>query len=227
VKVVDRFASPMPQRRAVGLLHYATSAMLPAMDANLAMFRRALESISAITDREWEQIRPHLSLRHFTRGSYLQSAKEPVGDVHFLVEGLVREYYTTADGREHVKSFVRAGSFTAAYGAYILARESHVWIQALEETRALVFPFAAFVALRETNLIWERINRHILEALFVAKEKREFQFLSMSASERYRLLLEDFPGIEDLVSQYHLASYLGVTPIALSRIRRRMRVANE
>ncbi len=47
----------------------------------------------------------------------------------------------------------------------------------------------------------------------------------MSASERYRLLREDFPGIEDLVSQYHLASHLGITPIALSRIRRRMRAA--
>lgn len=143
--------------------------------------------------------------------------------MHFLLDGLVREYYITDDGREHAKSFVRAGSFVAAYTDHILARPSNVWIQALEETRALVFPFAAFDALREANPVWARIDRRVLEALFAHKEHREFQFLTMDASQSYRRLLDDFPGIEDLVPQYHLASYLGITPIALSRIRRRVR----
>lgn len=117
---------------------------------------------------------------------------------------------------------MHAGRFAAAYTDGIAGRASASWIQALQETDALAVPMRTFLRLREQNPGWERINRRVLEELYAGKEQREFQLLTMTAAERYRRLLQDVPRIAE-VAQYHLASYLGITPVALSRIRRRLR----
>lgn len=184
MKPVLRLAPPAAPR-AIGLSRTHASAMLSAMEADLALFRRALEAIASIGNREWEEIRPHLSVRRFARGDLLQSAGHAVENVYFLVAGLVREYYTTPDGKERSKSFVRAGGFAAAYTDHILSRRSHMSIQALQDTRALVFPIAIFVALRETNPVWEKNqSAHSRRAVRTQREAR----VSVSYDERVRAL---------------------------------------
>ena len=63
----------------------------------------------------------------------------------------------------------------------------------------------------------------VVEAQFVAKEQREYEFLQLSAEERYRLVCEQFPSLVQHIPQHQIASYIGITPVALSRIRGRRR----
>ena len=192
---------------------------------DLARLRCIFEGLGPIGPGDWVELAAHVRPRHVARGDFLQRAGAPVVDATYILEGVVREYYTTDDGREHVKGFVREGRFAMAYADRILGRPSAIWIQALRDTRLLWFPVAVFEELRQKNLAWEVINRKLLEELYVRKEKRELEFLTLDAAERYRRLLTDQPGIEALVTQAQLASYLGITPIALSRIRSRRRVS--
>ncbi|MNG38637.1 hypothetical protein D3C84_1264130 [compost metagenome] len=61
------------------------------------------------------------------------------------------------------------------------------------------------------------------ESLYVKKERREMQLLTLSAEDRYRSFLEEFGALEKKIPQYYIASYLGITPVALSRIRAKWR----
>jgi CRP-like cAMP-binding protein len=65
----------------------------------------------------------------------------------------------------------------------------------------------------------ERIARKLAENYFMVKEQREIELVLLDASQRYRLFQQEYPGLENRIPQYHIASYLGITPTQLSRIR--------
>lgn len=70
---------------------------------------------------------------------------------------------------------------------------------------------------------WNDLLLRIYENLVIKKEKRESDFLLLNARERYEKFLDDYSMIEDVVPNYHIASYLGITDVALSRIRKEMK----
>jgi CRP-like cAMP-binding protein len=74
----------------------------------------------------------------------------------------------------------------------------------------------------ERNPCWNTIARKYVETLFIEKEKRERRLLSEDAATRYLSFQKDYPGLEDKIPQYQIASYLGITPVALSRIRKKL-----
>jgi CRP-like cAMP-binding protein len=96
-------------------------------------------------------------------------------------------------------------------------------IQALEDTETLCLPFEVSDALVARHPAWERLRRLAMERLFLEKEQREKDFLTLDATARYQAFLEREPGLASRVALHHVASYLGMTPVALSRIRRKMR----
>jgi len=77
------------------------------------------------------------------------------------------------------------------------------------------------LALRDRYLCWQEVAARYAEMLFAEKERREREFLSDDAATRYRTFLADSPDLESRLPQYFIASYLGITPVALSRIRGR------
>ena len=92
-------------------------------------------------------------------------------------------------------------------------------IQCLTDCTLLQTNFTRILALYEEYPLVERLNRVIAEDFFVKKERREMSLVMNDASERYALFQREYPDIENQVAQYHVASYLGITPTQLSRIR--------
>jgi hypothetical protein len=76
--------------------------------------------------------------------------------------------------------------------------------------------------LSDNNYELERLRRSIAERLFVGNEKKQLEMALMDATERYLIFKEQHPGLEDLIPQYHIASYLGISPTQLSRIRKNL-----
>jgi hypothetical protein len=74
------------------------------------------------------------------------------------------------------------------------------------------------------HLAWATLGRAVAQLLYVRKEQRELSFLLQSAAERYQVLLAEFPADLDAVPQYQIASYLGITPEALSRLKKQARL---
>jgi CRP-like cAMP-binding protein len=134
---------------------------------------------------------------------------------------LVRHYYVDSRGRESVKAFRGPGEFSAPYAEIILRKPSRTFIQALAPTELLTFDVTRFDALAEDSLELQRLARRFVEQHFVAKEQREYEFLQLSAEERYRQFCAERPEHLSHIPQHQVASYIGITPVALSRIRAR------
>jgi CRP-like cAMP-binding protein len=144
------------------------------------------------------------------------------GSFFFIVQGLVRFFYLTEDGKEFNKHFAMENRYAGSFHSFVLNEPCGFSIQAMEKTRTLVLPYQLLSELYERHACWERMGRTNAERLALIKEAREKELLLDSLEVRYRRVLQEFPGLVDRISQYHIASYLGVTPVALSRVRRKI-----
>jgi CRP-like cAMP-binding protein len=184
--------------------------------------RAFLERLAPIPNEEWAYVAPRLSERVFRRGEHLQREGRAVTSLYFMLEGAVRVYLLDRDGRERVRSLLFAERLAGAYYEGVLAdRPSTINIEALETTRVLVFPPRMLVALYERHACWDRVGRRIAELAYVEKEEKEHRLRLLSPEEHYRFLVAKRSPLVTRAPLRHLASYLGIRPETLSRIRRR------
>jgi CRP-like cAMP-binding protein len=139
--------------------------------------------------------------------------------IGYVRSGLLRLYYIDRDGAEANKHFCLENSMAISYGAFVQREPSPFFIQALEDCRLLTIDYDTYVDLVDGHPCWQVFARKLAEMLFALKQRRESAFLLDDAKQRYLQFLEDYPGLEDRLSQYHIASYVGITPESLSRIR--------
>ena len=147
----------------------------------------------------------------------------PVAHFAIVRSGLVRHYYVDAKGRESVKAFRGPYEVSAPYAELIQRKASRTHIEALTDTELCVFRVDAFEAAAKDSLELMRLARRFVEEHFVQKEQREYEFLMLSAEERYRQFCARLPDLLQHIPQHQVASYIGVTPVALSRIRARLK----
>lgn len=173
----------------------------------IAAVRRVAES-----ERLWRPVE-HL------RGSALMRQGDDAGHIFVLLRGLIKLAYATPDGGERVKSFI---ADRGVFGPAIDDVEERYSAVALEPSRVVALPtrwlsarFATHVELRDGAA---RLDGWIK----ARKEARERALLCDSAEQRYRDLLREQPDLAGRLQQGDIARYIGVTPIALSRIKRRI-----
>ncbi|MGC3947631.1 MAG: Crp/Fnr family transcriptional regulator [Chryseolinea sp.] len=143
----------------------------------------------------------------------------------YVVNGLFRYYYLDAKGTEFTKGFFPENNFLTSYTAMKAQQPSHFAIEAIEDSDILVIDYYHWPALYAGHPCWRQFLLALLEKGYAKKEARERELLVFNAEERYRLFLEQFPDLESRVKQHMVASYLGITPVALSRIRKSMSAA--
>ena len=141
----------------------------------------------------------------------------------FIIRGLFRYVYLSEEGTEYTKVFMPEGSFVSSYSAMVSSSPSHFSVEALEPSTVMVIPYERWQVLRKQNPEWNLLLLNLLEKGYAAKERREREFLLYDAERRYRSFLEKYPTLEQRVKQRMIASYLGITPVALSRIRKKLR----
>jgi CRP-like cAMP-binding protein len=138
----------------------------------------------------------------------------------FIHEGIVRYYVLLPDGEDTTKDFGFADSFTVSFGSAVTGRPADVAIAAVTDCALTVWPYSQIVTLYDQHTEWQRFGRRIAELLYVRKERREMSFLQQGAAARYRVAREAFPAELERVPQRLLASYLGIRPQSLSRLKR-------
>lgn len=140
----------------------------------------------------------------------------------FNAKGLFRYYYINAKGSEFTKGFFPENSFITAYSAMIRNKPSYYAIQALEDAEIAVIDYRQWQSLYDGHPCWKHFVFALLEKGYLKKEARERELLLLNAEERYINFLKEYPQLEPRIKQHLIASYLGITPVALSRIRRSM-----
>ena len=165
----------------------------------------------------------NMSLRRFGPEDYLVHAGDRSDTLYLLDSGLVRLFYTTPDGRERNKAFYRAGQVTGPVSAALTGRAAPFSIQSREDTEAISFRFTDLLAATGDNPEIARLYRDLLAEAFIRNEQREAVLLTCNAEQRYQWLLEHEPDLLERVAQFHIASYLGIDAVSLSRLKRKLR----
>jgi len=154
-------------------------------------------------------------------GEFLIRQGDPAPYIYMIREGLVKMFYITADGKEFVKSFIHEGQFTGSLAAQVEVGESTFSVVCLEPVTVEAVPFAAVKALIDEDPKVLRFFYEFFFALALKKERREYDFLCQTPENRYRQFVDENPQLIGRVTQADIARYLGITPVALSRIRGR------
>jgi CRP-like cAMP-binding protein len=187
-----------------------------AEDAFFDVIRR----LSPVSRDVFQKLAAISAPRSFAPGAFLLRAGERAVWSHFVVSGLVRELYVTPEGKEHTRTFVAGGQFTGSLCDLLSDRPSITLIEALEPTETLTWRYAEGDALCDRHPALAQVARRQAELLYLRKVQREYEMLALPAAARYRAWLDKSPGLDARISRRHLASFLGVTPEHLSRLRR-------
>jgi CRP-like cAMP-binding protein len=143
-------------------------------------------------------------------------------EVAFIRSGIVRYFVTLPDGEEASKDFSAAGSFTLSFGSAAARVPAQVAIAAVVPTELVVWPHQVLLDLYASDIEWQKLGRRVAEILYFRKEQRELSFLLLDAPTRYQKFLEQFVADADRIPQYYIASYLGIRPQSLSRLRKKL-----
>ncbi len=159
---------------------------------------------------------------HYKKGEYLFRQGEVCTEVFFMSRGLVKFYFNTLEGKEWIKSFVADKGVLGSRSSQLLKMPSPFSALCLEDTQVVRFPYEIFEAVCFDNLELAQAVFHFTQWLGVKKELREYQLLCLSAEEAYQAFVSSNPTLVTRLTQIDIARYLGITPIALSRIKKRL-----
>lgn len=188
----------------------------------LSRFAQAVRHLCPMSDEDLQALTNISQWTTLGKGQSLLRAGDQARQVGFVLEGGLREYYVLEDGQERTKGFSLPDWFAGSLSDLISGDVSKVWIVAEAPSVLMTTPWAAYRALTDTHPAWGRFARHMAEALYMIKVQREYELLAMDAAQRYQAALQRWPTLEAVFSQKDIASYVGVTPVHLSRLRTAM-----
>lgn len=158
----------------------------------------------------------------FKKGEIIMNSYNVVNNVYYIISGLVRSYYFDHDGNDITGFFCCENQFIMSESLF--SKSSSIYnYEALEDCHMLCINAGQLKQLVLSDTVLCRVYISFLEAGISYKMSRESSLLTQSASERYLSFKRAYPDLENRVNQYHIASYLGITPESLSRIRRSLR----
>jgi CRP-like cAMP-binding protein len=198
-------------------------AMTPIKLEWLTAVRAGLSSLADIPDEEWTRAISTVRHLHLKKNAYFLRVGSIPDKMAYIVSGIFRVVYVTDSGEEKILAFRGEGRMLSAFSAFLEQTPAWYDIQALEDADLLWFSLEQYTAGLQQHPCWQIVNRKYVEMLFLEKERRESELLSDDAETRYKKFKERFPGVEQRIRQYHIAAYLGITPVALSRIRKKLR----
>ncbi len=143
--------------------------------------------------------------------------------LHLIASGLLKAYYLSVDGKEHIKSFLLPGDMIGSLQGIMGDSGCSFSLMCLEPSELITLPFDKLRDLTGQDIALANEVVNFLLAFGMKKEVREFELLCLSPEDRYLRLLERSPQLFDHVTQNEIARYLGVTPVGLSRIKKRVR----
>lgn len=202
---------PQPQSK----LEHGSQSQLP-----IDSLRNFLNNFAPIPETDWKEMALQIEEVQVAKGKVLVKIGDVDHKMFFVYRGLLKNFYVDQDGQEAAKSFIWEGGLAAPFVAMIQGLPSNMNIVALEESNLLVVKYKLIEKLFKRNPCWLEIRYKMAEKLLIERETREYQMLLWSAKKRYQSFLKSYHFLQNRLPQYEIASYLGITPVALSQIRR-------
>jgi CRP-like cAMP-binding protein len=161
------------------------------------------------------------NIRHLRKGDFLIKEGQVCRHVSFINKGLVRIYYSF-EAKDISIGFIGNGEYTSEYESFLTRKPASQNIEALTNVELVDLGYDDMQQLYVQYPSLQEFGRKISEALFIMLNQRNTALLALSPEDRYRHMIVTHPSLLQHVPQYMLASYIGVTPEHLSRIRKKM-----
>src|SRR5258706_7308847 len=171
---------------------------------------------TSLDEAQLAAVARHVSVRRLVRGEAFLAAGDRATMCGTITDGLLREYFPLADGREVTRGFAGPGDPVGSLSDLLLDQPARSTVTAETAARVIVMPWPA---LRDTA---PQLVAQITQRLYLAKAEREYELLALDAEARYARFRTRYAALEPAIAQRHVASYIGVTPEHLSRLRRRL-----
>jgi len=185
-------------------------------------FLNFLDPLHRLSDADQVFLLTHSEVVSAYKNAHLIHTGDEVTHVLYLLEGIVRYYITTEDGHEVTKAFYKDSFLLGSFDVTFNKGTNKFSVQALSDVRFLKIPLSNIRTLLETSHEFSKAYNRFLTSVFIFKEKREIELLSTTGKARFESFSREFPEIAEEISGVTLASYLGITPVQLSRIKNQL-----
>ncbi|MBP2833745.1 Crp/Fnr family transcriptional regulator [Aquimarina sp. U1-2] len=180
-----------------------------------------IKEIITISDQEEVYLKSCFTFKSFKKNELLLETGKVCNEVFFIKKGIVC-YGINNDGEDNIYYFNNENDFVCNYESYLPRLPSKVFIKALEPTSVLTVNKKEMESIYHSLAQGDRFGRIIIERVFVELIAQLTILYTQTSEERYLNFLSNFRDIEQRIPQYYIASYVGVKPQSLSRIRKRI-----
>jgi len=190
------------------------------IDKHKYQLKISIESIHPLGNECWLEIEPLIYIKELDKNEYFSMEGQVTKDLGFICKGIMRIFYLNEKGEEWNKHFLQENDFVAS--SISPEKKSITNIQALSKVLILCIPYVELMKIankhKQINVFIQKLTFEYLEQ----KQEREIRLLSENAMSNYLMFIENFPDFENKIPHYHIASYLGITPTQLSRLRKKL-----
>lgn len=186
----------------------------------LNYFKAYLQQSVAITDEQFELISGDLKEKKFEKHEMILMQGDVSKQTFFVTEGLLRSYSIDAKGKEHILQFAPEKWWMSERNGLLFNEPSDYFIDAIEATKVIVVPKDYFIEGAKHVPCLTDMNSMMLNNSIRFMQKRINMLLSATAEDRYLDFIKLYPNLTLRVPQWMIASYLGITPESLSRVRK-------
>ena len=175
-----------------------------------------------LSEEEQNVIQKHLAVKKVRRKQYLLQEGDVCKTIAFVEKGTLRSYTVDESGNEHIMQFALEGWFISDLYSFLTGEPAIYNIDAIEDAEVVLISKSAHEKLLKTCISYETFIRELITGAYIALQKRINSIISFTLEERYEAFKAQYPPVAQRVPQHMIASYMGLTPETLSRVRRRI-----
>ncbi len=191
-------------------------------------FQEFIEQIIDINEKDWNAVDIKFHNVCYKKGDIINKEGDVFRNIYFINTGIVRSYFTDNEGRDFTW-YIHYSSdqanmknlFVVDYASFIKQEPSKLFFEVIEDTKLLSISYNSIQKLYNLSAKWQEFGRLMADEGYYHIHHRTMSLLTENATKRYERLLEENPNLLQIVPQYYIASYLGITPQSLSRIRKK------
>lgn len=186
----------------------------------MEQLRNVMKQMISVTDEELDLFLRGVTTKTVKRKVILSQPDIIPNEIFFINKGLIRVLIIDSEGIEHSIHFALENQFIADYSNFILQQPSYYTLETLEETQVVILPRTAIEWGYQNLTDGQKMGRLIAEYYFIYQDERIKNMYVRTPKQRYDNITNVFPNIHNRVPQHMIASYLGITPIHLSRLKK-------
>ena len=189
-------------------------------------YKNFIKQYIDVTPEEWELYKSKINIEYYKKGQIIHHVGDVCSKISFINSGLARAYMIGEDGKDHTWNIIFNDNnakvnnlFVVDYYSFITQNESMVNIEVLEDCELLVLEYDDVESLHKTLQKEERLSRIIAEIAYATLYEKMVDRQMKTSQERFDAFMQTTPYLLDKVPQYHIATYLGMTPQYLSQLK--------